>query len=42
MHNILSMHYFQTFQNALHHHFDLCSCEFMPVFDLIVELSSLK
>lgn len=42
MHNIMGVHNFETFQNALHHHFDLSSCEFMPVLDLIVELSALK
>jgi hypothetical protein len=42
MHDVLSMHHFQTLQDAFHYCFDFEGGEFMCGFDFVTQLSSLE
>ncbi len=42
MHDFLFMHDLQAFQNSFHDCFNLMRTEFMPIFDLVVELPALE
>lgn len=42
VHDVLRVHHFESFQNALHHHLDLLGREFMLGLDFVVELSAFQ
>lgn len=42
MHDVMGMHNFQPFQNALHNYLDFLGCEFMLGLDLVIELASFQ
>lgn len=42
MHNVMLVHNFEAFEDALHDHFNLFLCKLVLGLDFVVELSSFK